>query len=496
MEIKKVPISQVEPWEKNPRNIKTKDFERLKKQILELGVYKPLICYEENGKYITLGGNMRLLALRELGIPEVEISIVHPKSEAEKIKYSLSDNDRAGEYDEQALAELVYPHIEEINLEDFKVDLGDAVDLKNVIEDFAPDLDEREDEIPEIDDSPAITQPGDLYQLGRHRLLCGDATKEEDVKRLMRGEKADMVFTDPPYGIGKDILNDNLKETEWLDFYTAFTNNMLMVLKENGYFYVWGYFETLSNYWENIIKKNGRCNFRNFIIWVKSYVEGINSPEFRQFPENYGACLLCIYGQPFQNGPWSTSPNAEFYWKGFDKIRLYLDGERKKMGWDILTVKKIVGHSDLSGDHWFGKSQWSFPTKEVYKKLQEAASGRAFLKEYDKLRKEYEELRGYFDNTNGWTDVWFFDKLTTISSHPTVKPIEVCQRGILTNSRFNETVLDLFLGSGSTLIACEKLNRICHGMEIEPKYCDIIIKRYSNFTGIPEEEIRATRETL
>jgi len=140
MEIKRVPISQVEPWEKNPRNIKTKDFERLKKQILELGIYKPLICYKEGDKYITLGGNMRLLALRELGVPEVEISIVHPKSEAEKIKYNLSDNDRAGEYDEQALAELVFPHIDEIKIEEFKVDLGIPVDIQFVLERYGPDL--------------------------------------------------------------------------------------------------------------------------------------------------------------------------------------------------------------------------------------------------------------------------------------------------------------------------------------------------------------------
>jgi len=195
MEIKKVPISQVEPWEKNPRNIRTKDFERLKKQILELGVYKPLICYEENGKYITLGGNMRLLALRELGIPEVEISIVYPKSEAEKIKYSLSDNDRAGEYDEQALAELVYPHIEEINLEDFKVDLGEAIDLKGIVESFGPDLDLIESE--NLSPSLVSHQYGGKstpFRLGKilafvtDLRVCKEARKLEDE---LLGEKID-----------------------------------------------------------------------------------------------------------------------------------------------------------------------------------------------------------------------------------------------------------------------------------------------------------------
>ena len=149
MEIKKVAISKVRLWEDNPRNIKTKDFERLKRQIKELGIYKPMIACQENGGYTILGGNMRLRALQELGIAEVDISIVSPKTEADKIKYALSDNDRAGEYDEQVLAELVYPHIEEIELEDFKLDMGEPISLKNVIEEYGPDFIPKEKEYDE-----------------------------------------------------------------------------------------------------------------------------------------------------------------------------------------------------------------------------------------------------------------------------------------------------------------------------------------------------------
>jgi len=142
VEIKKVSINDVNLWKDNPRNIKTADFKRLKKQIEELGVYKPLIACPENGGYTILGGNMRLRALKDMGLKEVDISIVKPKSKAEKIKYALSDNDRVGEYMGDELAELVYPHIEEIDLSDYKVDLGEPVDIKNVIEDYAPDLEE------------------------------------------------------------------------------------------------------------------------------------------------------------------------------------------------------------------------------------------------------------------------------------------------------------------------------------------------------------------
>lgn len=153
MEIKKVDISKVKPWEKNPRNIKTDDFKRLKRQIQNLGIYKPLIVYEEGGIYIALGGNMRLRALGELKHTEIDISIVHPKTEGEKVEYSLSDNDRAGEYDEMALTELLYSVKDEINLGEFKIDLGPPIDLKNLLGDIGPgeddfsDLDKDMDEL-------------------------------------------------------------------------------------------------------------------------------------------------------------------------------------------------------------------------------------------------------------------------------------------------------------------------------------------------------------
>ena len=148
MKILKVPISSVVPWDKNPRGIKTEDFERLKKQIQRLGIYKPLVCYRNGKKYVVLGGNMRIRALQELGVRVVEISIVKPKTEAERIEYALSDNDRAGYYEEDKLAELIFPYMAKLNLEDFKVDVGQAVSLKSLLDDVASPGDE--DEEPEI----------------------------------------------------------------------------------------------------------------------------------------------------------------------------------------------------------------------------------------------------------------------------------------------------------------------------------------------------------
>ena len=149
LNIKRIPIAQVVPWEDNPRGIRIEDFERLKRQILELGVYKPLLVVQEKGKYVVLGGNMRIRALQELGVKEVEISLVTPKTEAERIEFALSDNDRAGYYEQEQLAELVLPHLKSLNLENFRVDIGTTLNLKELLERFGPELEPKEQDLDE-----------------------------------------------------------------------------------------------------------------------------------------------------------------------------------------------------------------------------------------------------------------------------------------------------------------------------------------------------------
>ena len=184
--------------------------------------------------------------------------------------------------------------------------------------------------------------------------------------------------------------------------------------------------------------------------------------------------------------------NADQYWEEYEPIRLYLYNERIKCGWDVSTMKTIVGHSDKFRDHWTSKSQWNLPTKDVYEKFQTWAKEHgvvAFTKSYEELRAEYEELRAYFDNTHdNMNNVWHFartgnDEKELTGGHATPKPIALCSRAIKSSSRENENVLDVFGGSGSTLIACEQLNRKCYMMELDPKYCDVIIKRWETLTG-------------
>lgn len=474
-----VRLGDLKPWARNPRQITKDQARRLAESFDEFGQVETIAVSPTLEVY---NGHQRLAVLMQQHGADYQV-------EARQSSRALSEKERekltvylhkgaAGQWDFDTLAnefefdELVEWGFDEKELLGLDFGGGDPVEDAGAQIDRAGELREKWG-----------VETGQLWQLGEHRLICGDCTDRAVVKRLMGSDLARMVFTDPPYGIGQKIENDNLKREDLTEFYLAFSSVMLDFVMVNAYVYVWGYFNTLSDYWQEVIKPRGDCNFRNFIIWKKKHVQGVNSEEFRQFPETYEAALLYIFGQPFQNGPWSTSPNADYYPEIFEPIRAYLDGERQKMGWDLPTVKKLVGHSDLSGDHWFGKFQWSMPTREVYEKLQAAAKNDAFRRDYDELRRDYDELRGYFDNTNGFTDIWEFAKETRDDRHPTTKPVELCERGILSTSQDGEIVLDVFLGSGTTLIACERLGRKCRAVEIEPRYVAVTLERYQQTTG-------------
>ena len=187
--------------------------------------------------------------------------------------------------------------------------------------------------------------------------------------------------------------------------------------------------------------------------------------------------------------------NAFNYFDGWEPIRIYLKEQRDAMKWSNGDMKRMVGHSETSGCHWFDKSQWMFPTEEEYNKWQQCAEGKAFTRPYKEIQSEYESVkreylatRAYFDNTHdNMNNVWHFDRTSQEEreglDHATPKPIALCGRGIKTSSREGEIVLDVFGGSGSTLIACEQLNRKCRMMELDPHYCTVIIARWEKLTG-------------
>lgn len=324
--------------------------------------------------------------------------------------------------------------------------------------------------------------------------------------------KADLVFTDPPYGMGKEregVANDNLYGDRLLAFNKRWIPLSFEALKDNGSWYCWGIDEPLMDIYASILKPMIKANsvtFRNLITWDKGASQGQRSPDFRMYAPADEKCLFVMCGvQGFNN-------NKEHYNEMYEGIRSYLEGEARKVGLTAKKLSEIVG-VQMYG-HWFGKSQFTIIPRKHYERIQQAYAGQAFGMQYDDMRnligapseafstlkEKVMESRAYFDNTHdNMNSVWHFDRACgdereLTGGHATPKPLALCARAIKSSSRPGETVLDLFGGSGSTLIACEQLGRKCRMMELEPNYCDVIIKRWEALTGKKAERIESGKE--
>tara|TARA_B100000424_G_scaffold222620_1_gene181851 strand:- start:53 stop:1183 length:1131 start_codon:yes stop_codon:yes gene_type:complete len=370
MELEKVKIEQLEPATYNPRQISTKQFNDLKESITKFGMVDPLIV---NKCYTIIGGHQRYKICKQLGYKEIGCIILDLDKEQER-ELNIRLNKNTGEFDMDILANEF--DIEELTDWGFKeIDLG--LNIDKITEGNTED-----DHIPEVKESRV--KLGDVWQLGKHRLMCGDSTKESDVEKLMNGQKADMVFTDPPYGISyssnmrtktekfKELKNDNIFLNQWIPLINKFSN---------GFVYVWTSWKVLDT-WLDMCKEIGELT--NMIIWFKGG-GGIGDLK-KTFSSDYEIAL--VYNRDNE-----------------------ITGKRLGSVWEI------------------GKD-----SNSSYK-------------------------------------------------HPTQKPVELSETAIKNTSIKNNIILDLFLGSGSTLIACEKTNRTCYGMELDTKYCDVIIERWEQFTG-------------
>ena len=495
MEIIYKKVQDLIPYVNNSRTHSEEQVNQICASINEFGFTNPLLIDEKDS---IIAGHGRLMASKKLGMEEVPCIVLEGLTEAQKKAYIIADNKMAlnAGWDE----ELLKIELENLKELDFDLELT-GFNIDELDELFKQDEEEKEvieDEVPEVPEEPKA-KLGDIYQLGSHFLMCGDSTKEEDVAKLMNGVKADMVFTDPPYGMKKEndgVANDNLNYDDLLEFNKKWIPITFNNLKDNGSWYCWGIDEPLMDIYSNILKpmaKENKITFRNLITWDKGNGQGQLSSEFRMYPIADEKCLFV------QCGINCLTLNADQYWEEYEPIRKYLYDERIKCGWDIPTMKTIAGHSDKRRDHWTSKSQWNLPTEDVYIKFQTWAKEhniKAFTKQYEELRKQYEELRkqyeelrAYFDNTHdNMNNVWHFSKTSgeereSAGGHATPKPIALCSRAIKSSSREEENVLDVFGGSGSTLIACEQLNRNAYLMELEPKWVDVIIQRWENFTG-------------
>ena len=390
-----VKISKVKGNPNNPRLIKNDKFKKLVKSIQEFPEMlklRPIVVDED---MMVLGGNMRLKASKDAGLKEVWIEVAEGLTEEQKKEFIVKDNVGFGEWEWDMLAN----EWDSVQLAEWGLDVWENEDDK-VTEGLIED-----DEIPEVKES--IVKRGDIWQLGEHRVMCGDSTSSDDVAKLMNGEKADILITDPPYNValgretkeqakarnrrtdGLTIKNDKMSDDGFREFLKKSFSNADNVLKEGGVFYIWHADSEGYNF-------RGACHdinwdVRQCLIWNKNYmVMGRQDYHWKHEP--------CLYG-------WKAG--AAHYW-GTD-------------------------------------------------------------------RKQ--------------TTILNFDRPSSSKLHPTTKPIELMEYQIKNNTKRSESVLDLFAGSGSTLIAAEKLKRKCYGMELDENYCDVIINRWEQFTGLKAKKI-------
>ena len=387
MKVIDLSLDSLIPYARNPRK-NDGAVDKVAASIKEFGWRSPIVVDEE---MVILAGHTRYKAAKKLGLTDAPVHIAEGLTEAQKRAYRIADNRVAEE------AEWDYDFLK-IELDD----LGDLLDVAGFDQD---ELDKilvpeptvgltDEDSVPEVQDDP-ISKEGDIWILGRHRLMCGDSTSIDAVEKLMDGMKADLLHTDPPYNVdysnasrpkaGKrdlgKIKNDVMSGEDFYQFLLGFYSAAFSVLKDGSSAYVWHADRESVNF-----RKAGEeagFDYAQVLIWKKPMLLSRKRYQWAHEP-----CLFMVKGSPF-----------------------FTDDRTKTTVWD------------------FGG--------------------------YDKSK----------------------------NVHPTQKPIFIPEEAIQNSSKMGSNVLDLFGGSGSTLIACEKLQRTAFLMELDPKYCDVIIRRWQAFTG-------------
>ena len=445
MKIELIPIDKINPAPYNPRkDLQPGDpeYEKLKRSIQEFGLVDPLVWNERTGNLV--GGHQRLKIMQEMGETEAHVSVVDLDDEREKA-LNIALNKISGDWNLPLLKDL----LEELDAGVLDVEITgfDIDEIEGLMTQFHDPNKVKEDEAPPPPEEP-ITKPGDLWLLGRHRLLCGDATIITDVERLMGGKKADMVFTDPPYNVNygekasmlndyqkghrntSSIKNDNMKKDDFLRFLIDSFKSIYVALCPGGAFYIC-HAESTGLEFRKAVLEAGFL-LKQCIIWAKnSLVIGRQDYQWKHEPILYG---------------WK--PGAAHRWYGGRKNTTVIEDNAQ------VVIEKQDDHAII---------HLSLGLQQLAIKV-----------------SDYEVI---FDGDDNLTTVWRIEKPQRNDVHPTMKPVGLCARAIGNSSKPGEIVLDVFGGSGSTLIAAEQLNRTCYMMELDPIYCDVIIKRWENFTG-------------
>ena len=485
----------------NPRQWTKTEVEKIAKSLREtpeLFEARPIIVTQHGSKYVILGGNLRYEGCKHNKDKDAPCYVIPDGTSIDKMKeIVIKDNGSFGDWDYDVLANLW----DNLPLEDWGVPAWDNQPEKDTTDAQEDDFDEKKQKI------QARCKLGDIWKLGDHRLMCGDATDQLNYDLLLRGEKIDLVFTDPPYGMGKEsegVKNDNLYEDELLEFNKRWIPKTISSLSETGSWYCWGIDEPLMDIYSHILMpliRKREIKFRNLLTWDKGHAEGQMSEDFRMYAPADEKCLFVMKGS-----------KGFFSYKEF-KIPFHkeLCDKFSQHGLSIEDAAKIFvrfqGTSDNEASrlnsaisHLRHVSMFNFPQKKYWVAWFGNDDGwEDYRERYEAAKKAWREEFNYFDNTHdNMNSVWHFDRTSKeerelCGGHATPKPLALCGRAIKTSSRIGESILDVFGGSGSTLIAAEQLNRRCYMMELDPHYCDVIISRWEKLTGKEAELIPPTQ---
>lgn len=484
MKIELLAIDKIKKYENNAKLHPREQIEQIKKSIQEFGNNDPIAIDENN---VIIEGHGRYLALSELGYTDIEVIRLSHLTDEQKRAYILAHNKLTmnSGFDMDIL-ELELEDITNIDMEDFGFDFEEIEVMGEDIEEV--EQDEYDEELRETN-----IKPGDIFQLGEHRLSCGDSTDATHIQKLLDGVKVDTVYTDPPYGMKKEkdgVQNDNLNYDDLLEFNKKWIPITFDAMREVGSWYCWGIDEPLMDLYSNILrpmKEAQKITFRNLLTWDKGNGQGQMSKHVRMYPTADEKCLFVMKGvQGFNT-------NSNNYFEGYEAIRKPLSEAAERVGLTSKKLKEITGVGMHS--HWFTKSQWQLIPLEQFQKIADYY-GNEWDLDYDRIKQDYDRIKqdyyatcAFFDATHAnFNNVLHFVRTSgsekeSTGGHATPKPLALVVLMLKSSTREGDVVLDVFGGSGSTLIACERLGRTCYINELEPKYVDLIIRRWEEETG-------------
>lgn len=450
-----VEVARLKPFAKNPRKHHAVD--AIARSMEKFGYLAPIIV--QAGTYRILAGHGRLEAVKRRGVDQVPV-IVAEISDADADLYTIADNKlgEMSEWDEQLLGELTMSLIaRDLDLSLTGFSEKELEELANPL--IVGGVDEDELIEPEAE---AVTKLGDLWELGRHLVYCGDSTQEQSYRSVLSMGRADLVFTDPPYGVDYKakkfdlIKNDELKGTKLMEFLFEAFSWAAFHAKEDAAFYVWHASSTREDF-AAALKMAGLIE-RQYLIWVKpSIVLGHADYQWQHEP--------CFYAH-----------------RQGESVRFF--GAR-----DQATVWRIAEHHRHGMRHYIGSGITISAGQKAITVM--PGEGKGKIRRVRLAPGQAVELGTDIHNS----DTWEVSR-DPAAEHPTQKPVELSRRAIMNSSQPDEVVLDPFLGSGSTLIGCEATGRKCRGIELSPNYVDVIVRRWQRLTGEKAKNLTRQGVTL